>query len=132
MANPHIHAESTAKRYGGDWTEYLPIHEFMDSHKSAFPDQRGRALTHSSWFVQTILPRVFGSTITNSNGRVLSVIQIGLDHIAEDYAGKFIPTAQDWLQEIEYKDWMNNGKGCPPSNAKIFNKRVKHVFPQIK
>lgn len=127
MANPHTHAESSARRYGGKMEDYLAIHEFMDSSKTTFADQRHRALTHNMWFINHVLPRVFGSLLVNSNGRNISVVQVGMDHVQEDYAGKFIPTAQDWLQEIEYQPWMMNGKGAPPSNAKIFEKRTKHV-----
>ena len=33
---------------------------------------------------------------------------------------KFIPTAQDYLQEMEMKHWMNNGvHDSPPSHKKI-------------
>jgi hypothetical protein len=33
---------------------------------------------------------------------------------------KFIPTAQDYLQEMEIKSWMNNGReGIPDSFKKI-------------
>jgi hypothetical protein len=33
-----------------------------------------------------------------------------------DYGG-FIPTAQDFLERIEFADWMNNGRGEPPRSA---------------
>jgi hypothetical protein len=34
---------------------------------------------------------------------------------------KFVPTAQDWLQEIDMKNWMQNGfKEVPDSYKKIF------------
>lgn len=119
MAKPHIHAVSSVKKFGGVPEDYLDIHRVMDSSKGAIPDNRHRALTHNSWFLSTILERIFGYSIRNSAGKEVSVRDIGEQHILEDYANKFIPTAQDYLAEMEFKDWMNNGKGSPPSHAKI-------------
>jgi hypothetical protein len=122
---PWIHAESSAKRWGGKPEDYIEIHNLMDSSKAAIADNRHRALTHNSWFIGTILEKVFGVTLTNSNGRKVSVRQIGEDHVLEDFRGRYIPTAQDYLQEIEFKDWMNNGRsGCPESFVKIAKTRV--------
>lgn len=122
MSKPYIHAVSSAKRYGGQPEDYIEIHNLMDSSKGAICDNRHRALTHNSWFLSTILERVFGVTITNSEGRKVSVRDIGEQHVAEDFRGQFIPTAQDYLQEMEIKDWMNNGRGVPSSFKKIDEK----------
>lgn len=122
MAKPYIHSLSSVRRYGGAPEDYMPIHEFMDSSKSAIPDNRHRALTHTSWFLSTVLERVFGSTFTNSAGRVVSVRDIGEMHIGEDCRG-VIPTAQDYLQEMGFKGWMNN-KGVPPSHSKVVESQV--------
>lgn len=123
MAKPWIHSESSARRYGGIPEDYLPIHNLMDSSKSALGDNRHRALTHNAWFVGYVLERVFGSTIENSDGKIVSVRDIGEQHILEDFGNKFIPTAQDYLGEMEFQDWMNNGAGgVPPSYRKIDRK----------
>ncbi len=122
MAKPYIHAISSAKKFGGDPEDYMDIHQLMDSSKSAFPDNRHRALTHNAWFIGTILEKVFGVTRVNSGGKTYSVRDIGEQHCLEDFGGKFIPSAQDYIQEIEIKDWMQNGRGCPPSYQKIENK----------
>jgi hypothetical protein len=113
---PWIHAESSAKRWGGKPEDYIEIHNLMDSSKAAIGDNRHRALTHNAWFIGTILERVFGVTITNSE-----------DHVLEDYGMKFIPSAQDFLQEIEFKNWMQNGRGEPPSFAKIAARKTRKV-----
>jgi hypothetical protein len=120
MSKPYIHAVSSAKKFGGEPEEYIEIHNFLDSSKGVIPDSRHRALTHTSWFLSVVLERVFGVTITNSEGRVISVRDIGEQHILEDFGNRFIPSAQDYLQEIDWKDWMLNGKtGKPPSFARI-------------
>lgn len=121
MAKPIVHARSSAKRFGGEPNDYIEIHDFMDSSKSAFPDNRHRALTHNSWFLW-ILERVFGHEIVNSDDRKVSVRDIGEQHVLEDFGGKFIPTVADYLEGMEFQPWMNNGmKGKPSSQRKINN-----------
>jgi hypothetical protein len=121
MSKPIFHAISSAKRYGGTPEDYIEIHNFMDSSKGAVPDNRHRALTHNSWFLSNVLERVFGYSMTNSSGRVVSVREIGEQHILEDFGNRFIPTAQDFIQEMEIKPWMNNGSRgtVPPSHSKV-------------
>jgi hypothetical protein len=95
---------------------------YFDSSKGTIADSRHRALTHNAWFLSTILERVFGHNITNSDGRLVSVRDIGEQHILEDFGGRYIPSAQDYLQEIEIKEWMVKGLGAPPSFAKLVPK----------
>lgn len=118
IMKPFIHAESSAKKFGGKPEDYLPIHDLMDSSKGVIADHRHRALTHNTWFIM-LLEKIFGSTITNSNGQKVSVRDVGEQHVLEDFRGKFIPSAQDWLNHLQYVDWMNNGAGTlgsPPQN----------------
>jgi hypothetical protein len=129
MAKPWIHAESSAKRFGGKPEDYIEIHNFMDSSKSAFPDNRHRALTHNAWFIgpDGPLERAFGVTITNSDGKSVSVRDIGEQHVLEDFGNRYIPSAQDFLAAMEFEPWMNNGVGAPPPSNAIINKarRIK-------
>jgi hypothetical protein len=63
-------------------------------------------------------------TITNSAGRQVSVRDIGEQHVLEDFNKRFIPSAQDYLQEMEFKDWMLNGKtGTPSSYERLLPKK---------
>lgn len=126
MAKPIFHAQSSARRFGGTPEDYLPIHDFMDSSKGAIADNRHRALTHNSWFLSHVLERVFGHVIVNSNGRQVSVREIGEQHVLEDFGLRFIPSAQDFLGEMEMKSWMNNGHGgtWPPSFDRIAKNRT--------
>lgn len=129
MSKPYIHAQSSAKKFGGEWEDYIEIHEFMDSSKVVVADNRHRALTHNSWFIGTVIPRVFGEVFQRkSDGVNVSSRDIAEQHVAEDFGNKFIPSAGDYINEIEYKDWMQNGHGAPPSYAKILSKeRTKTI-----
>lgn len=145
MAKPYIHAESSARRFGGKPDDYIEIHNFLDSSKAAFADNRHRALTHNAWFIGHVLERIKFSNseppnsehkflnIINSDGKRVSVRDVGEQHILEDFRGKFIPSAQDYLQEMEFIDWMQNGAGenpkgaVPPSFKKIAEKDKRKI-----
>ena len=116
MGSPIIHAELSAKRFGGKPEDYLKIHELMDSSKEAMSDLRHRVLTHNSWFVTKILEMIFGPTIENSEGKKISVRLIGQWHVMEDFQGAF-PTVQDYVTNFKLQPWMDNGKdgARPPS-----------------
>jgi hypothetical protein len=123
MSKPYIHAQSSAKRFGGIPEDYLDLHCFLDNSKSAIADNRHRALTHNSWFIMNVMPRIFGETFKRkSDGAVISVRDIAEQHVLEDFRGRFIPTAQDYLQEMDFQDWMQNGQGLPPSAKKLDKK----------
>ncbi len=116
MSKPLEHAQNSVKKHGGSVGDYLPIHELIDSSKAALGDKRHRAATHNTWFIYTILPEVFGSTIKNTDGVDISVTQIGEDHVLEDYGDKFVPTLSDFLSELPLLAWMDNGREYPPSS----------------
>lgn len=118
MSKPWIHSQSSARKFGGKPEDYLDIHNFMDSSKAVLADNRHRTLTHNSWFIGFVLERVFGTTFENSAGKTISVRDIGEQHVFEDMG--CIPSAHDYLAEIEYKPWMG-GKGRPPGYQKVPN-----------
>jgi hypothetical protein len=129
---PILHAESSAKKYGGKAEDYLPIHDFMDSTKSAVADNRHRVITHNAWFIgpDGPLERVFGKTLTNSAGREISVRTIGEQHCLEDFHG-VIPTLQDWTMALASEPWMS-GMGQPPSSTGLrMSKQTNEVQPQL-
>jgi len=118
MPKPHIHADHDVRKWGGDRTDYIKIHELMDSSKEAFADNRHRCCTHNIWFVHKILPLIFGDTIINSDGKEVSVKDIGENHCLVDFGMKFIPTLQDWAENLTFQEWMNNGRFGVPNSAR--------------
>jgi len=123
MANAWIHSKSSARRFGGDPEDYLPIHIKMDCSKAYFSSNAHRALTHHCFWIHEVMLPIFGYTITNSVGKIVSVKDVCEQHILEDFGMKFIPTAQDYLENMEFKDWMQNGiKGHPSSFRKLADK----------
>lgn len=124
MSNPHIHAKSSAKRYKGVMEDYLDIHVYMDTSKQAVADMRHRILTHTPFFCEMVIPRVFGDVRVNSEGIDYSPKQVAYDHIEEDFKGA-IPATADWFQYLEFADWMQNGRSRPPSYAKLTEAKNK-------
>lgn len=51
MSKPHIHAQSSVRKYGGKEEDYLAIHQHMDSTKGCIADNRHKVLTHNSWYI---------------------------------------------------------------------------------
>lgn len=109
MANPLIHSKSSVKRWGGKVEDYLPLHILLDSPKSTMNNNTSRMLTHNTWFIYEIIPKVFGYNIVNSDGKSVDTVDIARMHVAEDFRFKGVPTPQDYLQHMEIQPWMNNG-----------------------
>jgi len=101
---PLIHAKISVKKYGGHVDDYLPIHNFIDSSKSAMPDVRHRAILHSS-FGCYLAEEVYGTYITNADGKMISTRDIVEEHIIQDLG--FIPTVEKWLGTMPIEKWMS-------------------------
>lgn len=124
---PIIHAQLDARQLGGEPGDYMAIHEFMDSSKSAISDNRHRTLTHNSWFIGIVIPRVFGETFQRaSDGKTISSRDIAERHCMQDFKG-FIPTAQDYIQEMQFMPWMNNGQGTRPTSCHKLIPNTNHA-----
>lgn len=101
------HAESSAKKYGGKPDDYLHIHDWFDATKEYYCDFRHRALRHHSAGIFEA-ERLFGHTITNSDGTLVPVRYISEQHIREDCGG-IVPSVSDWLGRINPIAWMSRG-----------------------
>jgi len=125
MANSIIHSKNSARKFGGKFEDYLSIHEKSDCQKMYVPDNRGRVLTHTMFWIKEVMIPLFGSFIINSDNKEVSVKDICEQHILEDYGMKFIPTPQDFIQEMEFKTWMQNGIEVPDSCKKLYKEEKK-------
>lgn len=101
--HPFHHAQSSARKYGGQPADYQAIHDWFDESKSMMADFRHRALRHHAEGI-FLAERIFGTTITNSAGRQVPVRFIGEQHVKEDLG--WIPSMQDWFRHIRPAPWM--------------------------
>ena len=86
MAHPLRHAESSARKFGGEPKDYLTIHNWFDESKALFVDFRHRALRHHSDGI-FLAEKLFGIAIVNSDGKQVPVRHVGEQHAAS-YAAR--------------------------------------------
>lgn len=113
---PYLHSKNSVNKYGGKIEDYIEIHNFLDSSKATLADVRHRALLHSTFGI-FLLEKVFGVTITNSDGKVISVRDLGEDHVFEDLG--FIPSPEHWLKNMKIQDWMGGANRGPKTSKFI-------------
>ena len=112
---PYLHAKNSAKRWGGVPEDYLEIHNFMDSTKSAHASVKHRAILHNSFGI-FLAEKVFGInlTILVQDGekhlipKKVSVRDIAEQHVIEDLGT--IPSLDDWLKAMTLETWMGGPK----------------------
>ena len=107
MAHPLHHAECSARKFGGEPSDYQAIHDWFDLSKAHYAFFTHRALRHHTHGIFEA-EREFGLTITNSAGRAVPVRWIGEQHVKEDCQGR-IPSMADWFRCIQPESWMANG-----------------------
>jgi hypothetical protein len=101
--HPYHHALSSVKKWGGQAYDYIHIHEWFDGSKAHYADFRHRALRHHTEGI-FMVEKLYGRTLTNSDGREVPVRAVGEQHVKEDLG--FIPTVQDWMRCIKPERWM--------------------------
>lgn len=101
--NPYHHALSSVKKWGGRPEDYIEIHSWFDESKAFMADFRHRALRHHAEGI-FMCEKIFGHTLTNSNGKSIPTRFIGEQHVKEDLG--WIPSMQDWFINIRPAPWM--------------------------
>jgi hypothetical protein len=104
---PLIHAQASARKYGGQPSDYQDIHDFLDMTKAALPDMRHRMVLHNAMGC-FIASRVFGEVRTNSAGRPYSVRDVAEDHIIQDLG--FLPTLEKCFSHLPMEEWMGGSQ----------------------
>lgn len=116
---PYEHALVSVKKWGGKPEDYQRIHDWFDQTKAHLPDMRHRAILHNSFGI-FLCEQFFGINLTNSDGKQVSVRDVGEQHMIDDLG--FIPTVQDYLAELPFMGWLGKGKGK--------QKELKPVAPE--
>lgn len=103
---PRKHAETSARKHGGKPEDYQALHDFFDKTKAVVADMRHRIFLHNAFGI-FLLEQQFGETMTNSDGKIVSVRTIGEEHVLADMG--FIPSLQDVLERMGHRvpqPWM--------------------------
>ena len=95
------HAQISARRRGGQPSDYIAIHQFIDNTKNLCSDNRHR-IFHTMWAVNEIVLPIFGHTLINSDGNEVDIKDLcEKDHLLIDFRHRFIPTIGDFVQAIQ-------------------------------
>ena len=94
---PLQHAQISAKKYGGNWQDYIELHSFLDSSKAACAHFKHRFLLHHAEGIE-IAVQIFGETIVNSDGKIVSTERLLTEHLIED-VGKIV-SVEDWANDL--------------------------------
>lgn len=115
---PDRHAEVNAKKWGGVPADYIRIHEFMDQFETEPLTvdfrRRSRIVLHHA-FGCFVAEWAIGETITNLDGRVVSVRDIAETHIIREFG--HIPDLGDWARLVDVKPWMSGTRVLAPKNV---------------
>ena len=107
MSHCYYHSLSSVRQWGGKPEDYQPLHDWFDQSKAHIGDLRHRALRHHSEGI-FMLEAIFGTTLANSDGRIVPVRLIGEQHVREDLGR--IPSFADWARALRVEPWMTKGQ----------------------
>jgi len=94
-----IHAQSSIKKWGGQTSDYIHIHNWLDETKAWLPNMFHRLFRHHSEGIFEC-ERLFGGSFINSDGKTVYTRYVCEEHIKEDCYGK-IPTAKEWIDALQ-------------------------------
>lgn len=115
--NIHEHCLLSQRKFGGKPSDYENVHAFMDSSKYFFYHIKHRLLLHNLLGVEWAT-QLMGNTIVNSEGKILLVRDIAVEHCREDLDGQ-IPTLNEWLAGNEQLDEHFTAEPVPGLPEKV-------------
>lgn len=98
MAHPLEHCKSSIKKWGGEWSDYIAIHNWFDETKKWIGHSKHRMFRHHSEGIFEC-EKAFGMSFTNSDGKTVYTRYVAEQHVKEDCNG-YIPTAKEWVTMI--------------------------------
>ncbi len=104
---PLQHAEITAHRYGGDWQDWIAIHNWIDRSKAIWPSMQHRIFLHSD-FGEWLAVKIHGEAVSSKSGGAISARNLFRDHQVEDL-GRVV-TLSEWLREVDAAYWTRRRK----------------------
>jgi hypothetical protein len=105
-----LSVESVTK-FGGRLGDYMDTHRAIMDLCTPVSSLSGRSLVHTKEFMSFGLNRIMDTaSITNSNGKVVSLQAIGELHLLCLYC--FVPKKSDWRRVRGNKKWMRGVGNC--------------------
>lgn len=107
MSHPIQHSKSSAKKFGGQWEDYIKYHEWFDETKAWVGHSIHRMFRHHSEGIFEC-EKIFGTHFFNSDNNIVYTRYVGEQHVKEDCNG-YIPSAKEWVDALNNKEtptWM--------------------------
>ena len=100
------HCKSSVRKWGGQLSDYQPIHDWFDETKAWIGHSKHRMFRHHSEGIFEC-EKKFGPSFENSDGKKVYTRYVGEQHVKED-CNNYIPTAKEWVDMItsgKPKEW---------------------------
>ena len=100
------HCKSSVRKWGGQLSDYQPIHDWFDETKAWIGHSKHRMFRHHSEGIFEC-EKIFGMSFVNSDGKTVYTRYVAEQHVKEDCNG-YIPTAKEWVDMItsgKPKEW---------------------------
>ena len=100
------HCKSSVRKWGGEWSDYIAIHNWFDETKKWIGHSKHRMFRHHSEGIFEC-EKIFGMSFVNSDGKTVYTRYVGEQHVKED-CNNYIPTAKEWVDMISSgkpKEW---------------------------
>ena len=126
MAQSYLHAEASARHFGGVPEDYIKIHEWIDQYKGDFGDVRHRLFLHHTkgpWMAQDVFGR-FIEVVKEGKTKKVLVRDIAENHIVEDLG--CIPSPGDWADCLNCHVWMGGKRNKFIGREEMLNDIAKH------
>lgn len=94
---PLQHAQISQKTHGGKWQDYIAVHSFLDSSKSACAHFKHRFLLHHREGIE-LGGRILGANVVNSENKTIETRRILTEHLIED-VGRIV-SVEDWARDL--------------------------------
>ncbi|HNI44138.1 MAG: hypothetical protein JNM36_09615 [Chitinophagales bacterium] len=91
------HCLLSKRKFGGEAIDYVEVHKFIDSSKYFCYHVKHRVLLHNLFGVE-LCTEIFGDFLTNSDGKIIPVRDIAVEHCKEDLSNN-VPTLWDWFKD---------------------------------
>lgn len=102
--HPAFHASETVTEWGGQASDYLELHEFLERSRAHLTDARHRTILHNAFGI-VLAEKRFGATITNSDGRIVPTREVLEAHITRDL--NLVPTLEEAFDSMALEPWMS-------------------------
>lgn len=104
MLSIYQQCQASVQRWGGIWSDYQPLHHFLDWPREHVSDGRHLRIFHNTWGI-AMLQQAFGLEYQRPSDSVALAVQpLAEQHIRLEREG--IPTLDSCLEGIEIQRWM--------------------------